>query len=246
MRIKKSKSLNNDSVVIVCEGTETENAYFEEMGRFSPLARIKVLPEPSQPVSTVDKERREMPPRSLESVILDGVSSKSYIAGVKDVDDVEYQKYKTEPLRWVRAADLLKAHGKFYEAWAVYDLDQGRAHEDAYEYIKSDENLHIAFSGYSIEEWFLLHFERNEQAYLHSECKKSEKIKCGHMKCDADWNCRGSKCLGGRLRECNYIPEYSKSDGLSLAKLTLDAKQRHMAYVNAAWSRFYSNGKITV
>ena len=75
---------------------------------------------------------------------------------------------------------LFMEREKYVEGWAVYDLDNksGRTsqhHKEAREDPKKVDNLHIAFSSYSIEEWFLLHFERNPKAFENSECKDKNK-----------------------------------------------------------------------
>lgn len=236
--------LHNESIVIVCEGTETENRYFKALGELSALEKVDVFPEPSKPVKKKAKEKRNSAARKLERGEKINGSKKEYISGVRDESDEMYKKYMSEAIRWVRAAHLLMHNEGYYEAWAVYDLDQGRekGHEEAFKYINDVENLHIAFSAYSIEEWFLLHFERNRHPFLCSECKegaKKKKVNCGIKNCPSPNNCHGEKCLGGRLREQGYIPEYAKEDGDKYAMMTLD--KLHYACVNAAWTRSLSN-----
>lgn len=244
-RSRGGLSFQNESIVIVCEGTETENRYFKALGELSDIERVDVFPEPSKPVKKKAKENRKSASRQLKRGEKIKGSKTEYIPGVRDENDEEYKKYMAEPIRWVRAAHLLMDKEGYYEAWAVYDLDKGRdkGHEDASDYIKDVENLHIAFSAYSFEEWLLLHFERNAQAFLYSECKEGpkknkKKVKCGQQGCTSSNNCLGGTCLGGRLRSQGYIPQYAKEDGDQYVDFTIE--RLHYACVNAAWSRSLS------
>ena len=233
------KLLSDNSIVIVCEGTETEFPYFQELCKFTNLS-WRIVPVPSERVNAKAKAARQSVMRTLQDGDSSEFTGPEYYVGLAEVDQATYEQFKSEPTRWVRAAQLYKEREGYYEAWAVYDLDQGRdaAHPEARALAERVNDLHIAFSAYSFEEWLLLHFERNPKEYSHSECKSEEDIKCGHKDCEAEWNCHGETCIGGRLRECKYIPEYEKKDGAKMVAITRE--KLHVAYVNAAWSRSLS------
>lgn len=241
-RLIGGRSFNNDSLVIVCEGTGTEYPYFKELCKQYPSYRV--VPKPSEVLSKENKSNRI----SEELLLSDGEASlytgHEYYVGIAEDDETKYEMFKSEPTRWVRVAQLLQERDKYYEAWVVYDLDKGRdaAHPVAYE-MRSD-TLHIAFSAYSFEEWFLLHFERNSKAFWESECEDANgrKVNCGCQDCESDINCHGETCIGGWLRERKYIPEYAKGDGANQVKMTM--QRRHIAYVNAAWSRTLSTEEV--
>lgn len=231
------KSLRDDSLVIVCEGTETEYPYFLELCKEHP--NYRVVPTASEKVTATAKAKRSAVKRKLKKGDSSVFSGKEYYVGLSEVDDETYKRYKAEPTRWVRAAQLFQQRDGYYDAWAVYDLDKCRETAHAVAYKMQNDRLHIAFSAYCFEEWILLHFERNTNAFTESECKKDEnKVKCGDVECHSQFNCNGNICLGGRLRAQNFIPKYDKKNGKEYAQITLD--RFHIACVNAAWSRSLS------
>ena len=224
-RGRGGKALNNNSIVIVCEGTETEFPYFQEMCKFTSLT-WRIVPVPSERVDAEAKAVRQSVMRTLQDGDPSVFTGPEYYVGLAEVDQATYEKFRSEPTRWVRAAQLYKDREGYYEAWAVYDLDQGRdeAHPEAYDLAKKVDNLHIAFSAYSFEEWLLLHFERNPKAFWQSD--------------GAD----GEDSIGGYLREIGFIPEYAKKDGAKMVAITRE--KLHVAYVNAAWSRSLSSNEV--
>lgn len=236
-RCRGGRSFDNDNLIIVCEGTETEYPYFKELCAQYP--NYRVVPCPTEIIKKSQKAKR-----TKQALQLKGSESSKweYYVGIGERTKEEYEKYRSEPTRWVRVAQLLLENKRNYEAWAVYDLDQGREKAHPVAYGMRSESLNIAFSAYSFEEWLLLHFERNRTAYGHSECKSEEDIRCGHDECKADWNCGGERCIAGRLRACKYIPDYAKKDGADLVAITKE--RRHIAYVNAAWSRSLSSKDV--
>lgn len=238
--INKRKLTDTQRIVIVCEGKETEKPYFEKLVSLSTT------------ISTDDV--LIYPIRADEG---DGLKKdKSYYPGVFDEN---YDNYCYEPMRWVRAAELIISKEKCTEGWVVYDADDnfgGRsqdAHQKSYEHANKIPNLHIAFSAYCIEEWLLLHYERNSKAFHKSECTYAQvkpggnisqkKVNCGSSSCTRGENCHGELCLGGYLREQRrfeynvngQLQEYDKSKGSKYAEITMGIL--HQACVNAAWSR---------
>lgn len=64
-----------------------------------------------------------------------------------------------------------ETENKYLEVLAKESGRTNKRHQEARKDAENIDNLHIAFSAYSIEEWFLLHFERNAKAFDCSECK---------------------------------------------------------------------------
>lgn len=235
--INKKVLLDKQKIAIICEGTETERPYFEELVRLSPTLStddVLIYPIKSEKKTGSLKEKGE------------------YYPGVYDE---AYSCYSYEPMRWVRAAELIIAKEKCTEGWAVYDADNNQggrttdSHKKTVDHSNSIPNLHIAFSSYSIEEWFLLHYERNRKDFHNSECSfensrgKQEKVNCGSKNCINPNDCKGEKCLGGYLRHNHFLEiekdgitkEFQKGLGCEYAGITKE--MLHQACVNAAWSR---------
>jgi len=236
-RVVGNRLLSQNSIVIVCEGTETEQAYFAELAKYFPYT-CKVVPDSSE---IVDKEAKRKRQTEIRKLLASGDETQAmgpeYYVGLTEISKGIYADYKAEPIRWVRAAHLFQEKMHFHEAWAVYDLDKGRDRAHPIAYSMQTNSMHIAFSAYSIEEWFLLHFERNPHAFYESECKDAndKPVNCGISGCTSPLNCKGRKCIGGYLRQKGYIPKYDKNLGKDYAKITVQLF--HKACVNAAWSR---------
>ena len=241
-RSRGGKSFVDDSLVIVCEGSETESPYFQELCKAHPDYRV--VPLKSEILDRSQKRKRKVRARQMEDISAARSLEWEYYPGVGEETEADYNRYKAEPTRWVRAAQLLMEKERFYEAWAVYDLDQGREGAHPIAYSMRTGLLHIAFSAYSFEEWILLHFERNPKAFGRSECISSKvvKYKCGHAECSSNENCNGDACLGGYIRKRGFISDYDKDKGRDYAQLTID--RLHVACVNAAWSRTLSNKAV--
>ena len=227
-----SRKLKNN-IVIVCEGTETEYHYLKELKsiveerqpeRFSD---IRIIPTPEE-LNVCVKRNQVTQKRSLKG------SSKAGRYYTQEEELLEdYERYKQQPTRYVREAQLYLADGSYAEAWAVYDFDNFPDHANARALADEDEHLHIAFSSVSFEEWLLLHFELNRTAFQKSVCKEAKKdIRCGTGKHAKD--CKGSTCVGGRLRAQNFLPDYDKcGDNLFT---TLESRLEH-ARIGSAWTR---------
>lgn len=232
------------SVVIVCEGSDTEFIYFTEVkdyittnmpGRFD---KIKVVP-------VADEIIREKNPSRKSKGCMKPINDKSkqfhYWCLFEESEEV-YNKYRQQPTRYVREAALYIEKEGFTDAWVVYDKDVHPDHENAVKYASSLRNVHIAFSSYCFEEWFLTHFGRFSNAYNHSECKDSngELLYCGTgVHCD---DCNGTKCLGGKLRASSFIPSYSKNLRGIFTQFTIP--RLRAAHINASWLRSLSDAPI--
>ena len=227
MRQAQKRSFKN-SLVIVCEGTETEYKYFEELAsivrREQPdrFSRIKVVPTPEEKAAT--DARRSSYKRKMRNT-----TQPIFLYHVKEEKSAkEYAQNSAQPARYVREAQLFMIEDGYSDGWAVFDKDIHTGHKRAWELAVQIPRLRIAFSSYSFEEWILCHFERNSHAYYHSLCKRQD---CGIQ----HKGCQGRKCLIGRIREKKYIPDFVKSKERLFSNVL--AKKLDTAYVNAAWLR---------
>ncbi len=239
---RKKQTSRKTNIVILCEGTDTEFNYFNNAkeyvmrqypGRFS---SIKVVPVSSEVIKHKNLKNRKARP-------LQPVSGYHYYCQWENSKE-EYDAYKAMPTRFVRETQLFMEREGYVEGWAVFDKDIHPDHEKAFDLARSVSNLHIAFSSYCFEEWLLAHFERNEQAFSHSECMatKYDSKECGTGVSPDD--CHGTVCLAGLLREKKYIPSYSKLKTADIfEQYTLNRIDQVCA--NAAWLRSLSStGKI--
>lgn len=229
------KRLFKNSLVIVCEGTETEYKYFEELAsivrRDQPdrFSRIKVVPTPEEKAAT--DARRSSYKRKMRNI-----TQPIFLYHVKEEKSVgEYAQNSAQPARYVREAQLFMIEDGYSDGWAVFDKDIHTGHKRAWELASQMPRLKIAFSSYSFEEWILCHFERNSHAYHQSLCKRKD---CGFQ----HKGCQGRKCLIGRIREKNYIPDFVKSKERLFANVLV--KRLGFACVNAAWLRSLNKNVI--
>lgn len=228
-RVRRTTSKNN--IVILCEGTDTEVNYFKDLRnhvdyRFD---EIKILPIVEEKVSHKNNNRKQ---RQLKS--------SSHYYEKEEQNNEDYEKYRAQPVRYVREVQLIMQEDGYIEGWAVFDKDKFTHHAEAFSLAASVEGLHIAFSSYCFEEWLLAHFERNPQPFSVSVCKdiNGKDKGCGN---GVDEDCHGSICLGGRLRECGYIPNYAKNIDSIFLNYTLPRLEH--CYMNAAWIRTLSSSQ---
>lgn len=224
-QVQKRKFRN--SLVIVCEGSETEYNYFEELASIAMseqpnrYSRIKVVPTPEEKAASDGRRashKRKMR-NNVKPLLL------YYVKEEKSV--MEYVQNRFLPARLVREAQLFMLEDGYSDGWAVFDKDIHPGHERAWELAAQMPQLRIAFSSYSFEEWILCHFERNSHDYHHSLCKCED---CGTL----HKGCQGKRCLIGRIREKKYIPDFVKSQERLFFKLE---KRLEAACINAAWLR---------
>lgn len=168
-----------------------------------------------------------------------------YYSKVDTLDN--YEKYKGQPTRYLREAQLFIEEDGFVEGWAIYDKDKHTDHVGASELLDTDSRLKVAFSSYSFEEWLLCHFERNLTQFNKSECCDNDghSYQCGCDNSDSA-NCNGTICIAGRLRKNKYIPEYSKTqtDLFKNYSLLPSGSLSETPLINAAWIRFRQRGTI--
>ena len=226
------RDLRANNLVIVCEGTTTEYNYFQELADYvlvnglSSFSSIKVLPTPDEVIQSKNPNKRS------KRNFVGGNAKEFRYYTKKESSQQLYDKYKGQPTRYLREAQLYLLENGYNEGWAVYDKDHHSDHEGAMKLLESTPNLHVAFSAYSFEEWLLVHFERNEFAYNHSDC-------CDPQDKKPNPSCSGENCIGGRLRTKNYIPDFSKTGTGYFQKYTLrgDGTLHSLPLINAAWTR---------
>ena len=226
---RKTWKTRQNSIVIVCEGSETENQYFIEMSKYvqekcpDSFDRILVLPTKKERAGKNPNRQHLVKSMQNPSAAL----WQYYLA--KESSQAEYDKYRKQPTRYVREAQLLMRDEGYTEGWAVYDNDNFPDHDFARSLAAGGQGLHIAYSSFSVEEWILCHFERNATAYQRSECESKT---CGiGVKPD----CQGRECIAGRIRKQHYISDWSKSKPKVFETYTLPRLEQ--ALVNAAWVR---------
>lgn len=235
---EKRRTLNN--IIILCEGTDTEYNYFTDLKNYvehtapDRFSKIRIIRGESE------KIRKKNPKRNTHSKTMEKETLPHYYCLNEHSLD-EYNIYGKQPTRYVREVQLFMEEEGFTEGWAVFDKDVHPDHEHAFQLAKEINNLHIAFSSYCFEEWLLAHFERNDKAFTVSECKDksngNKAILCGTNMVN---DCHGHRCLGGRLREKKYIPDYTKNKQCIFSSYTLQRIEQ--AFMNAAWLRHLHSG----
>lgn len=237
------KSFKDRNIVIVCEGSTTEYNYISEVCEYAktigklPFTNFIILPINEKPISTNPNRRKQR--RHL-------MGNKDECRYYSKIDSCEnYQKYKGQPTRYLREAQLFIEEDGYVEGWAIYDKDKHTDHNGATELLNADSRLKVAFSSYSFEEWLLCHFEKNLTQFNKSECcdKDGHSYMCGTDNC-AGTDCNGDICISGRLRKQQYIPNYSKTQTNLFKKYTLTESEdlSEIPLINAAWIRFKQKG----
>lgn len=244
-RMARNKRLStpNNNVIVVCEGSTTEYEYFTDLKKYlveHGIIRdyeIRIIPENRRIISHNS---------SRQSRHLMGNSQTWTYYEMQETDKSDYLKYRKQPLRYLREAQLFCDEGTYAEGWAIYDKDKHPALNEAEDFLVHDSRIHAAFSAYSFEEWLLLHFEYSTEKFSHSECKDSlgKEYQCGTLK-DIKHDCKGKKCIGGALRYRGYIPQYAKNDKTLFSRFTLNpnGELNIVPFVNAARLRNFNEGK---
>lgn len=231
------------NIVIVCEGTTTEFQYISDVCEYAqskkilPYTGYKILP------SGINSPILKNPNRKgLNRHMMGDSGENRYYSKV----DVDYEKYKGQPTRYLREAQLFIIEDGYVEGWAVYDKDKHTDHDGALRLLNSDTHLHVAFSSYSFEEWLLCHFEKNNTAFKKSECcdKNKQSYNCGKSE-NLNNDCHGNICIAGRLRQQKYISDYTKGKQHLFRTYTLgyDDRVKETPLINASWLRFLYKGK---
>lgn len=227
------RQFHQENIVILCEGTRTEYQYFcsiknylikIDQKRFSEFKVVPVEEEMARPSGKRKKRRLNKPTDNLNLDIC-------YYCLQEDTPEL-YEKYKAYPTRFVREAKLYMERMKYQTGWVVYDHDDHPDRENAAKFAET-WGVKVAFSARCFEEWLLMHFERNDTVFTTSVCKTADgnDCKCGTGVPD---DCHGTICIGGRIREKKYIPNYDKNNVVSLFE-TYTLPRLDLCLVNAAW-----------
>jgi hypothetical protein len=140
-------------ILIVCEGTKTENDYFNYIAQFISLPNkvwdtVEVsdnitLPDDISipaPLSLGKRKKRQLNNPNKHKVSNERNVLKElcdYLYGV-DAGDL-YKEIKAVPLRFVAQAQLIEEEQQLYEElWAVYDKDGHTYHKEAFDRAKKE------------------------------------------------------------------------------------------------------------
>lgn len=142
-------------------------------------------------------------------------------------------KPKTTPYQLFEIAKKELSSGAADIAWIVFDKDNHPRLTETFQEAKLN-NIKIAFSSRSFEEWVLMHYLKDNTVFNATECKDDDDhpINCGTVKTP---NCNPINCLTGHIRRLNLIPKYSKKKDFDL--FTAIFTNTEKAIVNSAWLR---------
>lgn len=236
------------NILIVCEGTSTEPNYFnylhDKLIEEEASVTIKISPRPANIDEGNDYEQR--PGSKRRTLFL--------TKGEEGERSAVEEKFKAQPMAYVREAQKGLEDGTYDEVWAVYDKDGHPKHPEAYKL--ANENIqgkfvNLGFSSIAFEYWILLHFEDNNTAFERSMCritKPKQYFYCGTKKYDGD--CEGENCVCGRIVTKGYLSYESKRKDFDVNKYHLyvyDAIKRavkiEMTYADT--EKFYTLNPIT-
>lgn len=230
------------NLLLVCEGSVTEPDYFAllkqkslEMGVWD---AITIEPKPrseqdDEPIKALPTHKSPRPRRQLKTVPVE-----------EEADETERRfNWRQTPVNFVKAARNGLKDNAFEEVWAVFDRDGHPGHEAAFQLAEErieGKKVNIAFSSIAFEHWILLHFERNLTAFIKSECKNDNGryLNCGSYQHDGD--CRGERCVAGRLRTNGYLEGSTKQfeqSNRAFFKNLIEPTMFQTACTNAAWLR---------
>lgn len=176
------------------------------------------------------------------------VSEKEYFEAIRDEVQQQWNVYvDVYPKNAQSANDAMSlvnlAHKnaiKFKEVWAVFDKDGDvpTAALDEATKVKNGKIVNIGYSSIAFEHWILLHFEKNNNAFLKSDCKEKatgDHFYCGQPGSTHAEDCKGVRCAANRVRE-KYIADYNKKGGFNLYSKIKHQNERVLE--NAAWLRY--------
>lgn len=253
----RSKKKFRRTLLIVCEGSETEPDYFNYLKNIAldkeiwSSISIYPIPEQEEGVTYQPNKRKK---RKFNSSTEEDNRFKAYLEDIYETTEAHqlYEHNKSQPSRYVKEAQERMKEEGFNEAWAVFDQDLG-VDKDSQQ-LKKAFNLQntpvnilghncyaqIAFSSRSFEYWVILHFLRIILAYDETECKETinghdEFFDCGKKDSTHLKNCNGRICLIGYIRAYLY-PHFEKK--LTLQDLRFFFPKTNFAIENASWLRF--------
>ncbi|WP_329806395.1 RloB family protein [Flavobacterium facile] len=197
------------TILIVCEGARTEPDYFKEF-RDIIIEKDKTIFITIDPIPKDDKIKEE---EEIAQKIREGGRSRTLKNPQIQFPDLEVEEeYLTQPIYYVRKAQLGLVDSVYDEVWAVYDKDGHAAHEQAFDLTNNvieGKKVNVAFNSIAFEYWVLLHFESNSTAFQKSMCRtnlpndKKDYHFCGENTHALD--CQGVSCVCGRIVNQNYL-----------------------------------------
>lgn len=217
------RQTHDNRIVIVCEDTLTAPNYLNDLCQhlvnIGSELKLKVVPDAYDSNDLPNNANPQNGKRPLKT----GDKNKfQYYAQIDTQQD--YNNYRHQPVRYVRECQLYMERNGIPESWAVFDKDNiNPAYAaQAFQMASTTKGLHIAFTAYCIEEWFLAHFEYCTKAFQHSECKDANGAYLG---CTHNKGCLGNDCVIGYIRAKGYIPNYEKEAKGVFNSYTLPALQ---------------------
>lgn len=217
------------TILLVCEGENTEPYYFqgirdlvEQDDIWIDPVKITIRPEPKH-----EDEHPELSESKYKTP-----RRRRKLSG----ENTEIQSGEP-PLKLIVKAQVELQSGAYDEVWAIFDHDNHPKRKEAFELAGQavdNKRVNIAFSSISFETWVLLHFERCLTAFEKAECRHGKDI----LGCNSGIHpndCYGSKCLCGYLRQKNYVPFSTKGKQSLFPFLKSNLNQ---ALINAAWLRY--------
>lgn len=197
------------TILIVCEGERTEPDYFEKIRNniisINEDIYIKIDPIPKNEKDEQERIELENQRQGRKSRQIKNTHIQFTELEVED-------EYLTQPVFYVRKAQLGLVDSVYDEVWAVYDKDGHAAHEQAFDLAKNiieEKKVNVAFNSIAFEYWILLHFESNSTSFEKSMCRtnlpddKKEYHFCGENTHALD--CQGVSCVCGRIVNQNYL-----------------------------------------
>lgn len=212
--------LNEGSILIVCEGTKTENYFLDDLFKLltdrgcCAIDYPKIVPPPEREADTETiasgrkRGGRAMNPEAHET------KPEPVLPG-------------PPPLNWVNTAiEGLKSHS---EAWVIFDHDDHPARKEAFDTVRNarnqGQNINIVFSSRSFEYYMLQHFHYLYHQFSQTEChaERHKYLHCCHptkqpleRACDGELNTPGNCCINGYARKRGYWTESKNENVMSV------------------------------
>jgi hypothetical protein len=190
--------------LIVCEGESTEPSYFNKIR--------DILLDEKLNVTINIKPRQKEEVKQEEFMLRSGGKRRNLQKPEEVIPECEIEeKFKAQPTRYVREAQMGLEDGSQDEVWAVFDKDGHARPQEAFELANNEINgkkVNIVFNSIAFEFWILLHFEYSTTAFQKSMCRiEQDELMCGKNTHPED--CMGTKCACGRIVSEAYL-KYEK------------------------------------
>jgi len=196
------------TLLIVCEGQRTEPNYFDDL-RTEVIEKcgndvyIKILPLPNLTDIENDVNSFVLRRGAKRRILRESLT-------MEKIDDYSVEdKYRAQPISYVRKAQQGYLEHGYDELWAAYDKDEHPKQQEAFllscDIEECDKIVNLAFSSISFETWILLHFVYDETQYKKSACRSSkyDYHNCGTNTDKRD--CDGKECVCGRIIASKFL-----------------------------------------